>query len=337
MKKFQLIIAFAALVLFAWVLARVGFSTMVAQLKAMRAALPIVMALSVLRLFLQSTTWSASLKGENVAVNKGTLIGVRLASQSMGYLTVLGPVISEPMKIRLLGTSSEPTITATFLDTGVYWFTSALVAILGIVCIPLIASHTTGYYWIPVILALAFAVFAITRRSPILAGVSRAFGRRAPSWLSRAEQFEASIRTYRLQQPALVNRMFWISVACQLLIASEVVVVLWSLHLPIHFLAIMAIEGVTRSSKLASGWVPARVGFDEGGAISAFAIAGLSPVHGLGLALTRRVRDLLWAFIGIIWLAWNTRRLRTGGSQVAPVSGDPRGQVGHVERDGLGA
>ena len=75
--------------------------------------------------------------GENVAVNRTTLIGVRLASQSMGYLTVLGPVISEPMKIKLLGTSSEPTITATFLDNGVYWFTSALVAMLGIVCLPL--------------------------------------------------------------------------------------------------------------------------------------------------------------------------------------------------------
>ncbi|WP_035356891.1 lysylphosphatidylglycerol synthase domain-containing protein [Edaphobacter aggregans] len=309
MRKIQLIIAFAALMLFAWVIAHVGPSTIVAQLKALRVALPIVMALSALRLFLQSTTWSASLKGVNVAVNTTTLIGVRLASQSMGYLTVLGPVISEPMKIKLLGSSSEPTIKATFLDTGVYWFTSALVAISGVVCLPLIAAHGAAYHWIPVILALALAVFAITRRSPILTGVVRAFGRRAPSWLARAGNFEAAIRTYRLQQPALVSRMFWIGVACQLLIASEVLVVLWSLHLPIHFLAVMAIEGVTRALKMASGWIPARVGFDEGGAISAFAVAGLSPMLGLGLALTRRVRDLLWALMGILWLAWNSRSL----------------------------
>jgi hypothetical protein len=310
MRKTQLIIAFAALGLFAWVIAHVGLSTMVAQLKAMRVALPIVMALSALRLFLQSTTWSASLKGENIAVNRTRLVGVRLASQSMGYLTVLGPVISEPMKIKLLGTSSESTITATFLDTGVYWFTSALVAISGVLCLPLVAAHGAAYHWIPVILALACVVFAITRRSPLLAGVVRAFGRRAPSWLARAEKVEASIRNYRVEQPALVSRMFWIGVACQLLIASEVLVVLWSLHLPIHFFAVMAVEGVTRSLKLASGWVPARVGFDEGGAISAFAVAGLSPMNGLGLALTRRVRDLLWALIGILWLAWNTRGLR---------------------------
>jgi hypothetical protein len=310
-RKSQLIITSAALVLFAWVIAHLGLSAMVAQLKAMAIALPVVMALSALRLFLQTSTWSASLKGENVRVNTPTLIGVRLASQSMGYLTILGPVVSEPMKIKLLGTSSEPTVAATFLDTGVYWFTSALVAISGIVCLSSVASHGAAYRWIPVIVALSFAVFAITCRSSILAGVVRAFGGRAPSWLARAEKFETSIRAYRLRQPALVRRMFWIGMACQLLIASEVVVVLWSLHLPIHLLGVIAIEGVTRSLKMASGWVPARAGVDEGGAISAFAVVGLSPMLGLSLALTRRVRDLVWAATGILWLAWSSRRPAT--------------------------
>ena len=104
--------------------------------------------------------------------------------------------------------------------------------------------------------------------------------------------------------------MFWIDVACQALVASEVVVVLWTLHLSIHFLTILVIEGVTRGLKMLSGWIPARLGSDEGGAISAFALIGFSPMLGLALALTRRVRDLLWAFIGIVLLAWSSRRAR---------------------------
>lgn len=310
MKKIQPIIAFAALVIFVWVIDRVGLASMMTQLKAMRVALPIVLTLSVFRMFLQSATWSASLKGENVAVNTATLIGTRLASQSIGYLTVLGPLVSEPMKVKLLGTSSEPTIAATLLDTGVYWFTSVLIAISGIISLSLIAVHGFAYQWIPVIFALALAVLMITRRDSILAHVVRAFGERTPSWLARAAKWESSIRNYRLEQPALVSRMFWIGVACQLLIASEVVVVLWSLHLPIHLFSVLAIEGVTRAMKLASGWIPARIGSDEGGAISAFGVVGLSPMLGLGLALTRRMRDLLWAFIGVIWLGWKLRSLR---------------------------
>jgi hypothetical protein len=308
MRKTRLLAPVVAAIAFAWVIVHVGLPTMMEQLKAMRVALPIVLALSALRLFLQTLTWSASLKGEDVSVDTTRLMGVRVAAQSMGYLTVLGPIISEPMKIKLLGTAREPTITATFLDDGVYWFTSTLLAIAGIVSLPLVAVHGATYHSIPAILVLAFAVIIIRRRTPILSDLMRALGTRAPSWLARAEKLEASIREYRLSQPALVNRMFWIDVACQVLVAFEVVIVLRSLHLPIHFFAVLAIEGMTRALKLISGWIPARLGSDEGGAISAFALTGLAPLLGLSLALTRRVRDLLWALIGIVWLAWNSRR-----------------------------
>jgi len=315
MKKGHLIAAAVSLVMFAWVMGHVGFSAMLVQRKPMRIALPIILALSVLRLFLQSISWSASLEGEHVSVDTTKLMGVRLASQSMGYLTVLGPVISEPMKIRLLGTPSEPTITATFLDDGVYWFTSALLVILGVVSLPFAAVHGARYHAIPALLSLAGMVFVIVRRNPILSGLVRVLGKHAPSWLARGEKLEASIRSYRLHHPALVARMFWIDLACQVLTASEVSVVLWSLGLPIHFFTIVAIDGVTRALKLVSGWIPARIGSDEGGAISAFALTGFSPLFGLSLALTRRVRDLLWALIGILWFVWNSRV--AGGRETA--------------------
>jgi hypothetical protein len=320
MKKAHLAVAFTAIALFAWVLAHIGLSHLVHQLKAMRIALPIVLGLSLLRLLLQSITWSASLKGQQVSVDIPQLAGARLAGQSMGYLTVLGPVISEPLKIKLLGTSTEGTIAATFLDNGVYWFTSALLAIMGIASLPFVAVHGAVYQSIPAALALALMVFAITRRSPLLSGLVRALGKKTPSWLTRAERLEVLIRNYRVNQPALVRRMFWIDVACQALIASEVVVVLWALHLSIHFVTILVIEGVTRGLKMLSGWIPARLGSDEGGAISAFALIGFSPMLGLALALTRRVRDLLWAFIGIVLLAWSSRRARPSQDTARPIN-----------------
>jgi lysylphosphatidylglycerol synthase-like protein len=319
MKKAHLAIAFVAIALFVWVLAHVRLSTLVEQLKAMRIALPIVLALSILRLLLQSIAWSASLQGRGISLGIPKLAGARLAGQSMGYLTILGPVISEPLKIKLLGTSTEATIAATFLDNGVYWFTSALLAILGLASLPLVAVHGAVYHSIPAAIALALMVLVITRRTPILTGVVRVLGKRAPSWLKRAEQFESSIRSYRVNQPALVRRMFWIDVACQVLVASEVVVVLWALHLSIHFFTILVIEGVTRGLKMLSGWIPARLGSDEGGAISAFALIGFSPMLGLALALTRRVRDLLWAFIGIVLLAWSSRRTQPSHDMARPI------------------
>lgn len=310
MKWGHLIIAILAVLLFGWVMAHMNLASMVQQLKAMRVAVPIVLTLSAIRLYFQSLTWSASLKGRHLSIETIKLAAVRLASQSMGYLTVFGPVISEPMKIKLLGTPSEPTITATVLDDGVYWFTSALIAICGLLSLPLLTAHGKGYHSIPAILALGLTIFIITRRDSILSRVVRAFGKKAPSCLIHAEKAEASVRTFRLEHPALVKRMFWFDVAIQLLTVSEVLAVLWTLHLPVHFLAVLSIEGVTRVLKFVSGWIPARLGSDEGGAISAFAVVGFTPALGLSLALTRRVRDLLWALMGIIWLALNSRGVR---------------------------
>jgi hypothetical protein len=70
-----------------------------------------------------------------------------------------------------------------------------------------------------------------------------------------------------------------------------------------------------------SGWIPARVGSDEGGAISAFALTGFSPLLGLSLALTRRVRDLLWALIGILWFVWNSRAVADRQTVSSSVTG----------------
>ena len=301
----HLIVALIGAALFAWVIARVGLPAILHQVRAISIALPILLTLSLCRLMLQTTAWSAALKCEGISVKPGRLIGIRLASQGMGYLTFLGAVLSEPLKIKLLRTPTESTIRATLLDTGVYWFTCALIAIAGCVCAALEVTHRANYVSAVVAIAfLTFALFLIARRKPILSGLVRVLGHYSPSWLTRGEAIESSIRNYRLQQPALVSRMFWMDVACQLLLALEVVVVVWSLRLPIHVVTVLAIDGITRALKMVSGWVPARLGADEGSAMSAFMAVGLPPVFGLTLALTRRMRDLLWSLIGLAWLFW---------------------------------
>ncbi|MBV8436809.1 MAG: hypothetical protein JOY95_04780 [Silvibacterium sp.] len=307
-KGRHLFLGLTGAALFTWVIVHVGLSGILQQIRAMSIALPILLTLSLCRLLLQTSAWSAALKCEGLSVKPGKLIGIRLASQSMGYLTFLGAVISEPLKIKLLRAPYESTIKATFLDTGVYWFTSALVAIAGCVCAGFQVAHGGHYAWIVVaITLLTLGLFVTARGKPLLSGLVRVLGKNCPSWLTRGEAIERSIRDYRRQQPALVGRMFWIDMACQLLLASEVAVVVWTLRLPIHVATVLAIEGITRVLKMVSSWVPARLGADEGGAMSAFMAAGLPPVFGLTLALSRRVRDLLWALIGLAWLFWGTR------------------------------
>jgi len=303
LKKSNLLLALVGTALFAWVVGHAGTSAIMHQLRALRIALPIVVVLSLVRLLMQTLAWSAALKNEGLEVGIARLIGIRLASQGMGYLTVFGPALSEPMKIKLLRTPVAPTATATFLDNGVYWFTSALIGIAGCVCVGLMKSQVaTSALALSVVFGLL--MLFIARRKSVLSGIAGAIGKRSPSWLTQAGKIESAIRELRAQKPELVRRMFWLDLGCQLLLVLEVAAVLWSLRLPIHLLTVIAIEGLTRAVKMMTGWVPARLGADESGAMSAFAASGLSPAFGLTLALTRRARDLSWSLIGLAWLAW---------------------------------
>jgi hypothetical protein len=296
-----LLVAFG-LALWIWVIAHAGPSALMHQLRALKLALPIVIGISLIRLLLQSVTWSAALKRQGLEVGLPRLMGIRQAAQGMGYLTVFGPVLSEPMKINLLSTPVEATATATFLDNGVYWLTSALVGIAGCVSVSLMRARG-AFSTLALCAMFILIILFIAGRKSALASLTRKLGRRSPSWLSKGSRIETAIREIRRQQPQLVRRLFWLDMTCQLLLVLEVAVVLWFLRLPVHMLTLAAIEGITRGVKMMTGFVPARLGADEGGAMSAFAAAGFSPTLGLTLALTRRVRDLTFALAGLAWLA----------------------------------
>ena len=110
------------LALFVFVLAKGGW---LPQMKAIWTGLPAILALSSLRLLMQTSSWATALCAEGVEASALSLMGIRLSAQGAGYISVFGPVLSEPMKIRLLGNNDSVAV-ATLADTGVYWFAAGL-------------------------------------------------------------------------------------------------------------------------------------------------------------------------------------------------------------------
>src|SRR5215470_3004741 len=107
---------------------------------------------------------------------------IRLASQGMGYFTVLGPLASEPMKINLLRKRANSPVPATLVDTGVYWFASALVGITGCLAAAVLLAHNPKSITTAVLLALIFAgaLFVIARPTLLLARLAESLGARCP-------------------------------------------------------------------------------------------------------------------------------------------------------------
>jgi hypothetical protein len=304
MKK-NTILAAGGLALLAFVLAKIGWAP---QMKAIWTGLPAIIALSSLRLFMQTSSWATALRAEGGDGSALSLMGIRLSAQGAGYMSIFGPLLSEPMKIKLLGSTSASTV-ATLADTGTYWFASSLFGIFGCLAAALlVVSHGHGKAFSLVALAGAFlgglALFGRTK--PLLLPLIGRLGNRSPGWLRRFAELEANIRTFASRHPGAIRKMFWLDIGCQILLAAEVVAVLWILRIPFHAGTILALEAGNRGAKMLTGWLPARIGADEGAAAGLFAVVGLSSAAGLALALTRRTRDLLACAAGFAWLTWHT-------------------------------
>ena len=99
-------------------------------------------------------------------------------------------------------------------------------------------------------------------------------------------------RAAQLQEtriPRKSSRMFWMGIACQVLMLLEIAAIFWALaKMPIHCGMILALEAANRVVKAMGSWVPARIGADESGMAAAFLAFGLPSASGLALALARR-------------------------------------------------
>lgn len=310
-KKIESVLAAAGIALLAFVVSKIGWSPALSALKQVWVAVPLLIGLSIIRLLLQTQAWRAALREEGTQKGFCELVGIRMASQCMGYLSVLGPALSEPMKIRLLGDNWRTSTTATLVDSGTYWFSSALVGIVGTVAAAIVLAHSR-YGATLALIAILFVVGAalLLRHKALLSSAVEVCGDRVPRWLKKGAELENQIRSFRERHPATLSSMMYMDLACQVLLVFEVVVVISSAKLPVHVLTVLGIEAAVRVTKMSSGWIPARIGADEGGAVAAFAAFGFSPSAGLMLALARRSRDLLWCLIGLAWLAWNSYRTR---------------------------
>jgi hypothetical protein len=304
-KKLEALFAIAGVALLVFVAGKIGWGSVFRALEQARFAVATVFVLSFVRLVLQTRAWSIALRSDGVRTSTGELMLIRLAAQGLGYLSVLGPLASEPMKISLLRRARGSATTATLVDTGVYWFASGMVGFAGCVAAITLMSHSRHSIASLLIVGLILAGFLFLLQRPKLRVAPRAdaFGSRCPRWLRKGGQIEIAIRKFEADYPSSVRRMFLLDVACQALLAAEVVAILWCLHVPFHTMTVLGIEGASRAIKIAAGWMPARIGADESGFAAAFFALGLSPASGLTLALARRSRDLFGALIGLSWLA----------------------------------
>ncbi len=313
--------------LLGYLLTTVKFSALAGNAKAIGWGMLAVIALGGFSHLVKTWAWRVTMQGEAINVSFRRTLGLRLMSEAIGQLGVIGMVGGEATRVSLLGPgiSVAGAISSVTLDRGLFILAGAVVTIAGILCLLFVVSvsHTLYLYASVLVLALVCLLIAgaiaIHRKWPVLSGLARGAAR-IPWFRTRLLTKESTIRASEQRIIEFYHKapgVFWLSVLlnllCHFLAIVEVYLILKMLGAPATLLGALILESLTKLINVAGALNPGNVGTYEGGNMVIGRLVRLTGAQGLLLALCRRVRGIFWAIVGGICLVWFSKKLRAAG------------------------
>lgn len=241
----------------------------------------------------------------------GRLFRVRLAADAIGFFTIRG-IANEPLKVLLLYDRVKPEITTAAVALERLAFAVIGTVIASLISFFAVTRLSMSAAWegvftslvIGAVILLALAAVVARRRSGdylgrLVARLDQATSRRLEA--SRVVRFVLDVEDVLLDLLRGDRRrlvvLTGLASICYLLMAIEIWLVFWAIGEPIGVMEGLAVETFARLASVASAAIPGNIGALE--ASNAAVVAALGLGGGGSLALTRRIRALLWAAAGL--------------------------------------
>jgi uncharacterized protein (TIRG00374 family) len=298
-------------VLFLATLYYIDLEETAASLRRLGLALPLILLPGGLWHLLRTWGWSIAFPDAD-RPSFSRLFRVRLAADAISYFTIRG-ITGDPLKVLLLYDRTPPPIT-----TAAVALERLAFAVIGTIMAGVIAMFAVRQLAMPrgwntvfvlmmagaVLMVLALGAIARRRSGDYLGRlvevIDRLTGRRLEA--SRVIRFLLEVEDVLLELLRGDGRrmilLTVLPVAGYLLMTLEVWLVLRAVGFEIGVVEALAVETFARLASIASAAIPANVGALE--ASNAAVVAALGLGGGGALALTRRVRSLLWAALGLL-------------------------------------
>jgi len=298
------------LTLFIVTLFYIDLDETVANASRLGLALPVILLPGACWHLLRTWGWAIAFP-DDARPSFTRLFRVRLAADAVGFFTVRG-IANEPLKVLLLYDRVRPEVTtaAVALERLAFAVVGTLIAAL--ISFFVVTRLSMPGAWDTVFtllivgagVLLLVAGLAARRRSGdylgrFVAALDRATGRRLEA--SRVVRFILEVEDLLLallrgDRRRLVT-LTALATVCYLLMAIEIWLVFWAIGQPIGVMEGLAVETFARLASVASAAIPGNIGALE--ASNAAVVAALGLGGGGSLALTRRIRALLWAAAGL--------------------------------------
>jgi len=257
-------------------------------------------------------TWGWSIAFPDAARPPFTrLFRVRLAADAIGFFTVRG-IANEPLKVLLLYDRVKPEVTTAAVALERLAFAVVGTAIAALISAFAVTRLSMPAAWegmftllvVGAVVLLTLAGLLARRRSGDYLGrlvtrLDQMTGRRLEA--SRIVRFILDVEDVLLELARGDRRrliaLTGLATVCYVLMAIEIWLVFWAIEVPIGVMEGLAVETFARLASVASAAIPGNIGALE--ASNAAVVAALGLGGGGSLALTRRVRALLWAAAGL--------------------------------------
>lgn len=297
---------------FSYLLHKIGWEALVRDFRLLGWSIVLILALNGIKYAISALAWATTFFPEERQSWK-VLFGRRLAGEALNYLSLAGPLMSEPAKASLVkGVGFAPALASTLVESVLNTIAASLVSVAGLALLLVYQPlswplRLASVLVIALLLAFCLGVpYALQRGVPFLTWGWRRV--RHLNWLSAPKLGEklalAEERLLRLraEKPGALWTILLLSLATQGLALLEVYAVLLPLGITPYFSSIVMMEAFTKLAKALFFFIPARIGADEGSSAGIFVLMGLAPTAGLTLAFARRLRALFWSAIGLLYL-----------------------------------
>jgi hypothetical protein len=239
------------------------------------------------------------------------LFRVRLAADAVSYFTIRG-LASEPLRVVLLldRVPAEASTASTILERTAMGVMSVI--LVGITSIVAMGSDAVPVAWqdvfrgiaVVAVLVIGLTVLFLTRKGRYLGPMFEAVYRRTHwHWTEgRVAHFIAEVERIFLMlarsDRQRLRDLVLLAIAAYALMTLEIWLVFWAIQEPVSVWSAMFVETFTRSASVFTGAIPANLGALEASNVAVVRALGLA---GAGsLALSRRIRGLFWAGLGLL-------------------------------------
>jgi hypothetical protein len=290
--------------LFSYTISSVGWDNVLRGINRVGwGFLPILM-LSGLRFVLRAAAWRLCMP-PHARFSLGQAFAAYLSSDSVGNVTPLGLLASEPTKVFLSRhrLATREAVSSLAVDLMVYLASAVTLIAVGLIVLLSTVPLTVGVRAIVMatLAAIGVGVFVAMR---LAGGTWKPERGERPAWRARLASLRESLFTFAAGNPARLWPVFGLDLLFQAAAVTEVYVTLrFLLPEPPTVAEAVIFGALDRAVIIAFKFIPLRFGVDEASAGIMATLVMFPSATGVALALIKKVRSVFWIAVGLILIA----------------------------------